>query len=156
MDTGSNHRMARSHYLRFFVMVALHFVAMVAFMYSMVDRFANVFLNANQLYMAGLMSASMVVIELAIMGSMYPNKKLNAVIAGFGVASLVICWVLTRQQLGVGNEQFLKSMIPHHAGAILMCEEAAIDDPEIRELCDRIVASQRTEIAEMKAKLREH
>jgi uncharacterized protein (DUF305 family) len=46
-------------------------------------------------------------------------------------------------------------MIPHHAGAILMCEEAPIRDPEIKELCGAIVSSQRSEIDQMKAKLAE-
>jgi uncharacterized protein (DUF305 family) len=46
-------------------------------------------------------------------------------------------------------------MIPHHAGAILMCEQAPISDPEIHELCGQIVSSQQAEIDLMKAKLAE-
>src|SRR5438094_8837692 len=42
-------------------------------MYAMVNRFANVYSNLNQFYMAGLMTAPVVVIELALMGSMYDN-----------------------------------------------------------------------------------
>jgi uncharacterized protein (DUF305 family) len=45
-------------------------------------------------------------------------------------------------------------MIPHHAGAILMCNEAQLTDPEVKRLCEGIVASQEREIAQMKAKLR--
>jgi uncharacterized protein (DUF305 family) len=44
-------------------------------------------------------------------------------------------------------------MIPHHAGAILMCEEAQLRDPEVIELCASIVESQRAEIDQMKAAL---
>lgn len=46
-------------------------------------------------------------------------------------------------------------MIPHHAGAILMCEEANIQDPEIKKLCEEIKLSQQREIDQMKAKLNE-
>lgn len=46
-------------------------------------------------------------------------------------------------------------MIPHHASAILMCEESPIQDPEIQMLCRRIISSQQAEIDQMKAKLRE-
>ena len=46
-------------------------------------------------------------------------------------------------------------MIPHHAGAILMCEQAAIEDAEIKDLCGAIVSSQQAEIDQMKAKLSE-
>lgn len=154
MRSETDHQTGKSHYVRLLVMVALHFVAMVGLMYAMVDRFSNVFINVNQLYMAGLMSASMVLIEFALMGSMYPNRRLNALFVSLGAVSLVLCWVVTRQQVGIDDRQFLKSMIPHHAGAILMCKEAKIDDPEIEQLCDRIIASQRREIAEMKAMLR--
>jgi uncharacterized protein (DUF305 family) len=44
-------------------------------------------------------------------------------------------------------------MIPHHAGAILMCNEASANNAEIRQLCVNIVAGQQREIAEMKALL---
>jgi hypothetical protein len=30
-------------------------------------------------------------------------------------------------------------MIPHHSGAILMCEQAALTDPDIVALCRQIV-----------------
>jgi len=46
-----------------------------------------------------------------------------------------------------------RSMIPHHSGAILMCEEAPIHDPEIKVLCEGIVKSQAEEIALMEAML---
>ena len=42
-------------------------------------------------------------------------------------------------------------MIPHHSGAILMCEKAQISDPEIASLCQRIIRSQAEEIEQMKA-----
>lgn len=41
-------------------------------------------------------------------------------------------------------------MIPHHAGAILMCEQAPIQDSEIKTLCRGIIASQQAEIHQMK------
>ena len=58
-----------------------------------------------------------------------------------------------RKQTAIGDDQFLRSMIPHHAGAILMCEEAPVSDPAVRELCRSIIASQQSEIAQMKAML---
>ena len=58
-----------------------------------------------------------------------------------------------RTQAAIGDKEFLRSMIPHHSGAILMCEQAAITDPEVVGLCKQIVESQRKEIAQMKAML---
>lgn len=143
------------HYKHLLIMAILSFIAMYILMYAMVDTFSNVFMNVNQFYMAGLMASPMVIIELIVMRSMYMNKKLNMLLIAVSAILLIGFFVLIRQQAGVGDEQFLKSMIPHHAGAILMCEEANITDPEIKKLCEQINSSQKAEIAQMKAKLSE-
>jgi uncharacterized protein (DUF305 family) len=145
--------MQMNHYSRFFVMVALHFIAMYIFMYAMVNEFANVLNNFNQVYMAALMTASMVLIEIPLMMSMYKSKTLNAIIIGVGFAVLVGSFLLIRRQGAISDRQFLRSMIPHHASAILMCNEAPIEDPEIKNLCKNIITSQQAEIDQMKAKL---
>ena len=95
----------QGHYGRLMVMVALSFVAMYILMYAMVNRFENVFNNINQAYMAGLMAAPMLGIELVLMGSMYPNKKLNAVLLVASLAALALFWALIRTQAAVGDRQ---------------------------------------------------
>ena len=144
----------RSHYRRLVLMIVLSFIAMYALMYAMVNSFANVYMNVNQVYMAGLMAAPMGVIELALMGAMYRDRKLNAVVIAASIVCLALFWTLIRQQAGVSDAQFLRSMIPHHGGAVLMCEEARIQDAEIKALCKAIISGQRAEIDQMKAKLR--
>lgn len=147
--------MAKTHYKRLFLMIVLSFISMYVLMYAMVNTFENVYPNFNQLYMAGLMTAPMVILELALMGGMYENKKMNLLILAAGVIGLIVFWLLIRQQTAITDKQFLKSMIPHHAGAILMCEKATIQDIKIKGLCQEIVSGQQAEIALMKAKLRE-
>jgi len=71
-----------------------------------------------------------------------------------GVLLLALCWLGIREQAGIGDEQFLKSMIPHHAGALLMCKEAPLHDLEIKQLCEGIMTGQQAEIDLMKAKLK--
>ena len=153
-NTSTHTDHGRKHYGLLLLMALLSFPAMYALMYAMVDRFANVLPNWNQLYMAGLMTAPMVLIELLVMRSMYPNAKLNAIVGGVSLLAAVGCFVLIRHQTGIGDQQFLKSMIPHHAAAILMCDEASIEDPEIRKLCENIRANQQAEIDQMKAILK--
>ena len=46
-------------------------------------------------------------------------------------------------------------MIPHHSIAILTSERADISDPRVRELADAIIETQREEIAEMEALIRD-
>jgi hypothetical protein len=58
----------------------------------------NVYSNLNQVYMAGLMTAPMVVIELVLMGSMYERRKLNAVLIAASLVALVALWLFIRQQ----------------------------------------------------------
>ena len=145
-----------SPYMRLAVMIVLSFISMYFLMYAMVDRLENVYSSFNEFYMAGLMTAPMVVIELVLMGAMYKNKKVNAVCLVLGVVAGVLFWTLIRQQAAVSDKQFLRSMIPHHAGAILMCKEASLEDPEIKALCKGIVSGQQTEIEQMKALLAKH
>lgn len=141
------------HYKRFAVMVGLSFIAMYILMYAMVDAFSSVYMNINQFYMAGLMAAPMAVIEILIMRSMYPNKKLNNIILVASVAALVFFWIGIRSQIAVGDKQFLRSMIPHHSGAILMCGKANLTDPSLKDLCSGIIKGQAAEIDQMKSML---
>jgi len=156
MQHPDDSKMAHAHHYRKLLwMAVLSFIAMYILMYSMVNTFSNVFLNINQFYMAGLMASPMIIIELLLMRSMYMNKKLNVLLISISAVLLVVFFLLIRQQGAVNDKQFLKSMIPHHAGALLMCNEANIKDPEIKKLCEEIRASQEAEIKQMKAKLSE-
>ena len=140
-------------YGKFALMLALSFVAMFILMYAMVDRAGNALPNVNQAYMAVLMTAPMAVLEMALMGAMYPDAKRNRVILVVGLVVGLLSWFAIRQQVAIGDRQFLRSMIPHHAGALLMCKEAKLADPEVLKLCQGIEASQTREIAQMKALL---
>jgi uncharacterized protein (DUF305 family) len=142
--------MHEHHYRRLVMMMGLHFIAMYALMYAMVNAFSNVYNNLNQFYMAALMTSSMVLIELPLMMSMYKSKRPNIAIIAAGFLVLIGSWFAIRQQVAISDRQFLRSMIPHHAGAILMCQQASIEDQEIKNLCRAIIASQQGEIDQMK------
>ncbi len=143
------------HYRYLLIMTVLSFISMYILMYAMVNTIGNVYNNFNQFYMAGLMTAPMVLIELFVMLSMYQNKRRNALIVAASVIVGLVFFLLIRQQTAISDKQFLRSMIPHHAGAILMCEHASIQDTEIKALCETIISSQQAEIDQMKAKLLE-
>lgn len=132
-------------------MIAAHFIVMYALMYLMVDRFTNVFLNINNFYMSGAMAAPMAILMLVFMKDMYRSRELNYVVMGISALLLFGFIFFTRSQSFVGDEQFIKSMIPHHSGAILMCNKAGITDAELKSLCGKIVQSQQEEVNQMKA-----
>jgi uncharacterized protein (DUF305 family) len=93
----------------------------------------------------------MVLIELIVMGAMYQNRGRNLVLIAASIVVGLVLFFLIRQQTGISDKQFLRSMIPHHGGAILMCEQASITDPEIVSLCESIISGQQGEIEQMKA-----
>lgn len=142
-----------SMYGKLLLMGILSFISMYILMYMMVDKYANVYPNLNQFYMAGMMTAPMIIIELILMSSMYPSKAVNISILVFSLFILMLFIFFIRQQTVISDKEFLKSMIPHHGGAILMCEQASIKDPEIKKLCQTIISSQQSEINWMKTKL---
>ena len=93
---------------------------------------------------------------LWIMRAMFKDARLNMMLyLAFG-AVFILAYVGVRSQALVGDSQFLRSMIPHHSGAILMCEQASIRDPEIKSLCATIIISQKQEIEQMKQLLQRH
>jgi uncharacterized protein (DUF305 family) len=134
-------------------MTALSFIAMYVLMYAMVDRLSSAIPNWNQAYMAALMTSPMLVLELLLMHGMYADRRLNVILLIGGLVLGVVSFAAIRQQTLIKDRQFLRSMIPHHSGAILMCLEARISDPEIRALCRTIVASQRQEVDQMRGLL---
>jgi uncharacterized protein (DUF305 family) len=154
---ASRHTEANMHhpYRTLLISAATSFVLMYILIYAMVDGVQNILANLNQATMAGLMTAPMVATMLLLMPSMYPDKGRNRLILALSAVALALSFMMIRRQTVIGDSQFLRSMIPHHAGAILMCREAGVTDSEIQALCDSIVASQQREIDVMKAKLAE-
>lgn len=140
----------QSLYVRFGFMILLSFIAMYILMYSMIDSITEFIPNLNQFYMAALMASSMVIVEMGLMFSMYPNKRLNVILIVLGIFILAGSFLLIRQQTLIGDKEFLRSMIPHHSGALLMCREANLSDQEIKDLCAEIIEGQQEEIDQMK------
>ncbi|KAA9341109.1 DUF305 domain-containing protein [Larkinella humicola] len=152
-STSSHESTNGPHYKKLAIMTGLSFASMYVLMYSMVDRFANVIPNVNQVYMAVLMTMPMVIIEVLLMSSMYMDKRRNTLIIAVSTLTLIGFFLLIRQQGFVGDREFAKSMIPHHAAAILMAKEAKLTDPELQKLQQDIITAQEKEIRQMKDKL---
>jgi hypothetical protein len=136
-------------YLKLGVALLLSFFAMWALSMSMIVDWDHYFWNASNAYMAAIMVMVMGLIMLGVMWSMFSSRLLNLGLGAAFLAVFGLVFYLGRQEAGVGNEAFLKSMIPHHSRAILVCQESDITDPEIEELCQGIIEAQRKEIAQM-------
>ncbi|MFY1650956.1 DUF305 domain-containing protein [Solwaraspora sp. WMMB762] len=142
--------MMNRSYLRLGVALTLSFVVMLLLTYSMIWTIDDFYLNLSNTYMALMMVAPMGVIMLGVMWMMFGNRTLNVILAVGFVVLFGVAFYFGRQESFIGDEQFLKSMIPHHSRAILVCERSDITDPEIIELCGQIVETQQEEINQMK------
>lgn len=142
-------------YAKFSAMIATSTVVMFGLMYLNVYQADHVYFSQTRAYMALVMGSAMAVIMLGFMWPMYRKRRVNA---GILVGSILVFGValwLVRSQQTVGDVSWMKAMIPHHSIAILTSERARLTDPRVRQLADRIIESQRREIAEMKALLQD-
>jgi len=150
----ANEQMARKNYM----MLGVASIAMLAVMYlvmfTMIHSLGEFIHNINFFYMAIMMATPMVVMMPMMMKSMYPDRTLNLLVYVGSALLFVLAFIAIRGQALVGDRQFLRSMIPHHSGAILMCEQAQIRDSEIKSLCASIIQSQKEEIDQMKTILK--
>ena len=149
--SGMSDGMTRAHYRTFALNLIISAVIMYFVMFTMIYGLSEFYNNLNMAYMAIMMAAPMGMLMLVMMGSMYNDRRLNLVLlGGFALLFALAFWGM-RAQVLVGDRQFLRAMIPHHSGAVLMCERASLKDPEIKQLCSQIIVSQKEEIAKMKA-----
>ena len=147
---SAHHEGGSKPYMMLAVNLGLSLLVMYLAMFAMIWSWGEFIQNVNFFYMALVMWAPMGAIMLVTMGGMYRNRKLNTALYLAFATIFVLSLLGIRQQSLVGDDQFLRSMIPHHSGAILMCEEAKLTDPEIRQLCGEIIQAQKDEISQMK------
>lgn len=142
-------------YGRFAAMIVTSTVVMFGLMYLNTYALDHVYFSETRAYMALVMGATMAVIMLGFMLAMYTDRRLNLAIAlGSAVVFVAALW-LVRSQATIGDAAWMRAMIPHHSIAIMTSERAHLTDPRVRKLADGIIESQRREIGEMEALIRE-
>jgi hypothetical protein len=128
-----------------FMLIASILAGFLSSMNIWVDKWDDVRLSLNDVYMVGLMSGWM----FLFMGVFHMNWKMmawSAVFVGLFFAAI-------RGQWFVSERQFMLGMIPHHSMAIKMSKELEKRENNIQGLLDQIVKSQEKEIIIMKNNL---
>ena len=146
-DKGSSY----SSYKKLALNLSISFVVMYGVMFLNADLWEHVMLSFTRTYMTVLMIAPMTIIMILMMGSMYKNKKLNAIIIGTAIVVFFGTLALLRYQVPIKDIQWMKAMIPHHSSAIMVSQGATFEDPEVAKLAKEIIEAQKKEIAQMKA-----
>jgi uncharacterized protein (DUF305 family) len=141
----------KNSYLSLGVQTVLSGIIMYLVMFVMIDGLDSFYNNLNMFYMTLMMVAPMVVLMILAMHHMFQSKAANVALMMAALVAFLGSYALIRTQTTIGDAAFLRSMIPHHSGAILMCREASLSNPEIVKLCNDIIKSQREEIDQMKA-----
>ena len=142
-------------YLRFGAMIATSTLVMFGLMYLNTYALKHVTFSQTRAWMALMMGATMAVVMLAFMLPMYQRKGLNLAIFALSAVLFAASLWLVRSQNTVGDVSWMKAMIPHHSIAILTSERALLADPRVRQLANAIIETQRKEIAEMQALIKD-
>ena len=125
----------------------LMFFLMYLHSYQLLD---HAWFSETRLFMTLIMGASMTIVMLAFMLSMYKNSTANKAIFGGAALFFGLALWLVRSQATVNGPSYMRAMIPHHSIAIMTSERARIRDARVHQLAEEIASAQRREIAEMR------
>jgi len=119
----------------------------------LVDDRRHVELSLTKVYSALHMAWWMVALEAAMHDFMNRSFSWRYYLgSALGIAATV---VVSRLQLGVGRDQYLRAMIQHHSSAILTSRSILrkTGDAEVRALASHILRAQEREIERMETLL---
>lgn len=150
-----DHAHRANPYARFAAMIGASTVIMYGLMYLNTYELDHVLFSQTRAWMALLMGSVMAAVMLGFMWKMYPNGRANAAILAGSAVAFFLSLCLLRSQATVDDVSWMRAMIPHHSIAILTSTRAHISDPRVRRLADGIVATQRKEIGEMEALIKD-
>lgn len=142
--------MMEGSWSRFAAMIAISAFVMFFLMYQLVYSFDHATFSINRLVASLVMACVMTIVMLSFMWSMYKGNGTKIAVLVLAALVGVILLFVNRSQSLIGDEDFMRSMIPHHSIAINNARRASISDPRVRELADEIIEAQVREIAEMK------
>ncbi len=131
--------------------IIMFIIMIIAGILSGMNIFANnisdVRLQLNDVYMGALMTGWM----FLLLGFFYSMNNYIYI----GVTTILILIYLIRNQVFIGQKEFIDSMIPHHSMAIFMSsklkEKNIITNQELNNLVNDIINTQQKEINFMKS-----
>lgn len=135
---------------KFAAMIAASVIAMFFLMYQLIYSWDHATFSMNRLVSSFVMGTVMTLIMLGFMWKMYKGMATKVGVAVAALVLGIILLTINRDQTLIGDQDFMKSMIPHHSIAINNARKSDIRDPRVKRLADEIIESQVREIAEMK------
>ncbi len=149
-DRGDDHGGTEwKTYLRFGAMILTSMVFMYGLMFVGSWELSHVRFSQSRVFMALTMGGTMGLVMLAWMLNMYRSVKGNIAVVVISLLLLGGGTVLDRSQATVGDDAFMRAMIPHHSLAITRSERFNVNDVRVCKLAVEISEAQRREILEM-------
>jgi hypothetical protein len=139
------------HMMSTFAMTLISIIsALLSGMWVWADKWSDIRLSINDVYMALLMTGWMFLLQGLVM------KERNYVL--FGAFLLVASLIAIRFQILVTHDQYLEGMIPHHSMAVFLSkkqiEKSGNDEKILGGLPFSIIQGQEKEIDQMKQMLK--
>lgn len=116
----------KNSYLSLAVQTLVGGIIMYVVMFVMIDGIDSFYNNLNMFYMTLMMVAPMVMLMIFAMHHMFKSKGTNIALIAASLVAFAGSFAFIRTQTTIGDTAFLRSMIPHHSGAILMCQKASL------------------------------
>jgi hypothetical protein len=124
--------------------------ALLSGMWVWADKWSDIRLSLNDLYMALLMTGWMFLLQGIVM------KQMNYAL--MGLALVIVTLIAIRFQILVSQDQYLEGMIPHHSMAVFLSkkqiEKSGNNEKILGGLPFSIIQGQDKEIDQMKQMLK--
>lgn len=140
---------------KFAAMIATSVVVMFLLMYQLVYSLDHATFSVNRLVSSLVMGCVMALIMLGFMWKMYSGVAVKAAVLIGALVVGVGLLAINRDQTLIGDEDFMRAMIPHHSIAINNARKSDIRDPRVQRLANQIIESQVEEITEMELLLQD-
>ncbi len=144
INHNSNSSDTKDIIIMFVIMVV---ASVITGMNMWVNRLDDVRFHLNDIYMGISMTGWM----LFLMGLIYSMENYIWI----GIVTIGISAYLIRNQVFIGEREYIDSMIPHHSMAILMSkqlqEKGQIQNKKLAQLVNNIIQTQQEEINLMKS-----
>lgn len=146
--------MMKMSYGRLALVLVASFLLMFLLSQSMIAAWSHfeVF-NVSNFYMALSMTAAMAIVMILGMWGMFANTATTVAVLVSALVLLGVSLWCVRSSAFIGDDAFMRSMIPHHSRAIQMCERSQLKAPDVISLCGEIIRSQQKEIDQMQSML---
>ena len=136
------------------VMFLASFVTQYFLMGSvMTNSLADVTNSIGKVYISVIMALYMVAIEVMMHDHQYSVLSTRTYVGIFGFLALFV--FLYRNQIGIGDKQYLEEMIEHHSMALLTSNRILekTNNYNVAKLAKNILQKQQDEILEMRSVL---